>query len=89
MGEVGEVRASVRRLKNSRVVIDYYRFKKETVLEMFEYAHYSEKNIELRMHLGLNEKGNPELHWVFADGDTGEVFGSGNESVPCPPYCCM
>lgn len=77
---------SVERLKNSRVVADYWWFDLEDIKDLFERMGELDFEGTIRAVPGLDEEGNSDLHLVLFDSE-GEYVEAGNFSHPCPPSC--
>lgn len=77
---------SAERLKNSRVVVEYWRFDLEDLKDLLEYIEGLKGKGTLRAVPGLDEEGNPDLHFVLFNSD-GEYVEACNSSHVCPPSC--
>lgn len=77
---------SAERLKNSRVVVDYWWFELEDLKDLAERMEELDFSGTLRAVPGLDEEGHSDLHFVLFDSE-GEYVEGANFSHPCPPTC--
>lgn len=82
------MKESVKRLQNSRIEPDYFWWEGKDFLPILEeIEEVGAENAVVKAHLGLDENGSPDLHFVVEHKTTKDCGEPLNHSHVCPPWC--
>ena len=79
---------SVARLANSRIVPDFFWFRRKDLKPFLAAAEAADEDAIVRVYPGLNEEGHPDLHLTITKpGESADGAEAFDFSHNCPPDC--